>query len=365
VNHEEIQDLLEGYVDETLDRATRREVDAHLATCVECQEILDEVAPVDLGELASSDWTPVDMRRAVRRSMFRVAFDTLLLLFAAFLMAWLLSIFLLHPLVINRGGRAEAATVATADLAVMFNPGASITEYGYSSHLLSKSSRVTVVLPVGNDTTELATIESRIGLFAFTDADGGRLFPFFSGDGESLGGVDRLEAVADGTVATVHLLFETPIDLASAETLAGSDTDVRVVWAGFSVGDPDSELTPGGVLGYGTCDQSSIVASGAPGSSGGGGGDGLGHPVSIDRALSETIRAVGNLADHPDLIEGIGATPEEAEAALVELEEPRVSSLVVTGPTQEVLRFIEEATPVAVGVLAIDFMNWFEPLCGR
>jgi hypothetical protein len=363
VTHEEIQDRLEGYVDETLDREIRREVDAHLATCAECQAILEEVAPVELGDGGSSAWTPVDMRRAVRRSMFRVALDTVLLLIAAILVAWLLSLTLLHPLVINRGGRAEAATVATVDLAVMFNPGASLTEYHYSSHLLGRSSRAIVVLPVGNDTRELATIESRIGLLAFGDAGGGRLFPFFSGDEQPLGGEDRLEAVADGTVATVQLSYQAPIDLASAESLSPGDADVRVVWAGFSVG--ESGLAPSGVLGYGTCDQRSIDPSGAPGSSGGGSGEGLGHPVSIARALSETVRALGNLVDHPDLIQGIGSTPEEADAALGELETPRVSSLVVTGPTQEVLRFIDEATPDAVGVLAIDFMNWFEPLCGR
>jgi hypothetical protein len=365
VNHEEIQDRLEGYVDETLDRETRREVDAHLATCAECQAILEEVAPVELGDGGSSAWAPVDMRRAVRRSMFRVALDTVLLLIATILVAWLLSLTLLHPLVINRGGRAEAATVATVDLAVMFNPGASLTEYAYSSHLLGRTSQAIVVLPVGNDTRELASIESRIGLFAFGDADGGRLFPFFSGGEQPLGGEDRLEAVADGTVATVQLSYQTPIDLASAEKLAATVADVRVVWAGFSVGGLESGLAPTGVLGYGTCDQRSIDPSGAPGSSGGGSGEGLGHPVSVARALSETVRALGNLVDHPDLIQGIGATPEELDAALGELETPRVSSLVVTGPTQEVLRFIDEATPDAVGVLAIDFMNWFEPLCGR
>ncbi len=131
MTHEEIQDLLEGYVDETLDRATRREVDAHLATCDECRAVLEGVAPVDLGAVEPSSWTQRDMRRAVRRSMFRVAVDVVLLVIAVTLVAWLVSLTLIHPLIINRGGRAEAATIATADLAVMFNPGASVTEYAY------------------------------------------------------------------------------------------------------------------------------------------------------------------------------------------------------------------------------------------
>jgi anti-sigma factor RsiW len=109
MTHEEIQDLLEGYVDETLDRATRREVDAHLATCDECRAVLEGVAPVDLGAIEPSSWTQRDMRRAVRRSMFRVAVDVVLLVIAATLVAWLVSLTLIHPLIINRGGRAEAS----------------------------------------------------------------------------------------------------------------------------------------------------------------------------------------------------------------------------------------------------------------
>ncbi len=40
MTHEELQDLLEAYVDETLDRATRAEVDRHLAGCDECRAII-------------------------------------------------------------------------------------------------------------------------------------------------------------------------------------------------------------------------------------------------------------------------------------------------------------------------------------
>jgi hypothetical protein len=50
---------------------------------------------------------------------------------------------------------------------------------------------------------------------------------------------------------------------------------------------------------------------------------------------------------------------------LTELDNPRVASLVVTGPTEEVIDFIEEAAPDVVNVLALDLTNWFQPLCGR
>lgn len=365
MTHEEIQDLLEPYVDETLDRERRRVVDAHLATCVECRAILDEVAPVDLGLVEPSAWAPRHMRRAVRRSLLRVAVDAVLLLIAATLVAWLLSLLVLHPLVINRGGRAEAATIATADLAVMLNPGASVTGYGFQSHLLARTSEVTVVLPVGSDIEDLGTFESRIGPFAFGGSGGGTLIPFLASDEAAIGGEERLDAVPDGTVATVRLSFETPMDLAAAQALLASDADVRVVWAGFSVGVLESRLTSAGLLGYGTCGQMPIEVSGTAGASGGGSGTGLGDPASIDRALGETVRALVNLIDHPDLLEGIGATKEEAEAAFEALDAPRVAALVATGPTDQIRRFIDEADPDAVGVLAIDFTNWFQPLCGR
>ena len=364
MTHDEIQDRLEGYVDETLDRSTRREVDAHLATCEDCRTILEGVAPVDLGGIEPSTWAPREMRRAVRRSMFRVAVDAVLLLIAVALVAWLVSLTLIHPLVINRGGRADAATIASADLAVMFNPGASVTEYAYHSHLLSRTSEVTVAMPVGALPREVATLASTIGPLAFGDSNGGRLFPFFSGEGEAIGGQEQLEAVGDGTVATVLLRYETPLDMEEAGQLTDSEADVRVVWSGFSVGE-GSGLSPSGVLGYGTCGARPIEVSGAIGASGGGSGSSFGQAASIDDALSETVRALTNISDHPDLLEGIGATPEEADTALTELNDPRVSSLVVTGPTEEVIDFIEEAAPDVVNVLALDFTNWFQPLCGR
>ncbi len=362
MTHDEVQDLLEGYVDETLDRATRKEVDAHLATCDECRAVLEGVAPVDLGSIEPSTWTQRDMRRAVRRSMLRVAVDVVLLVIAATLVAWLVSLTLIQPLVINRGGRADAATIATVDLAVMFNPGATVTEYNYQTNLLSRTSQVAVSMPVGALPRELGSIESKIGPLAFGDANGGRLFPLLSGLEEAIGGQDQLEAVDDGTVATVLLRYETPLETGAAADLVDSDADVRVVWAGFSVGE-GAELASAGVLGYGTCGSPPIEV--ASGSSGGGSGGWLGGPASIDGASGETRRAVDNLIDHPDLLEGIGVSPQDAKSVRSELDNPGVASLVVTGPTPEIIDFIEEAAPDVTHVLAIDFTNWFQPVCGR
>ncbi|MET0565372.1 MAG: zf-HC2 domain-containing protein [Acidimicrobiia bacterium] len=365
MTHEEIQELLEGYVDETLDRATRREVDIHLATCDECRSILDGVAPVELGSPAGS-WDQKAMGRAVRRSILRVAADALLLLFAGWIAAWLLSLLILQPFVLNRGGRAVAATVATADLAILSNPGVTMSEYAYHSAFLSRTTEVDVSLPVGSAVKEVGSIQSRIGLFAFGSADGGPLWPVLYDENE-LGGEESLRAVGEGTVATVQVWFEDAIEVDTAQAMVGTPADVSVVWAGFEVaGVEGSALAPAGVLGYGTCSSQYFTApETAAGSSGGGSGDYLGMPASVSGALEETQRALRNLLDYPELTAGTGASVEDVTEALERLETPMVEELVVTGPTGELLDFIDEVDPTAVSILAIDFLNWSEPPCAR
>jgi len=364
VTHEEIQDLLEGYIDETLDRSTRRDLDVHLATCDECRAVLDGVAPVELGNPAGA-WDERAMRRAVRRSMLRVAADALLLLFAGWIAVWLLSLLILQPFVLNRGGRAEAATVATADLAVLSNPGVAVNEYSYRSEWLSRTTEVEVTLPLGGAATELGSIRSRIGPLGFGSAEGGQLSPvvYESGGPE---GEETLSAVGEGTVATTRVWFEDPMEVEAAQAMVGTPAEISVIWAGFEVAGRDgSALAPTGVLGYATCGSLPITVSGAAGSSGGGSGDAVGMPASVSGAVEETRRAVGNLVDHPELLAGIGASVDDGTGALERLETPMVKELVVTGPTAEVLAFIEEVDPDAVSVIEIDFMNWSEPPCAR
>ncbi len=364
MTHEEIQELLEGYVDETLDRATRHEVDIHLATCDECRSILDGVAPVALGG-ATGSWDEKAMGRAVRRSMLRVSADALLLLFAGWIALWLLSLLILQPFVLNRGGRAAAATVATADLAIMSNPGVAVSEYTYVSEWLSRTTEVEVSLPLGSAVTELGSIQSRIGTLGFGSAEGGQLSPIVYERGGP-GGEETLDALDDGTVATTRLWFEDAISVDAAQAMVGTAADISVIWAGFEVaGIEGSALAPAGVLGYATCGSLPITVSGAAGSSGGGSGDAVGMPASVSGAVEATRTALGNLLDYPELIAGIGATVEEGTEALERLETPAVKELVVTGPTAELLDFIDEVDPDSVSVIEIDFMNWSEPPCAR
>ncbi|HSJ82954.1 MAG TPA: zf-HC2 domain-containing protein [Acidimicrobiia bacterium] len=366
MNHEELQDLLEGYVEETLDRETRRQVEAHLAGCEECRAILEGIPPVGLGNVAAT-WDDRGMRRAVRRSMFRIAVDALLLLFVGWLVAWILALLILQPFILNRGDRAVAATIATVDAAIMLNPGVTVEEYSYRSGMAARFTEVDLALPVGSAMKSVGTIDSRIGLLGFGDIEGGLLFPFLSGGVDRGEGAEHLAAVGAGTVATVDLWFEPSMDPAAAQKIVDSEAaDVSVVWAGFEVAAIEgSDLAPSGILGYGTCGSFPITVSRAAGSSGGGSGTALGGPASVTDALDETRRAVGSLVEHPDLLAGLGASVDDASSALARLERPQVAELVVTGPTPEVLRFIDEAEPDAVSVIEFEFINWSQPPCGR
>jgi hypothetical protein len=364
MSHDEIQDLLEGYVDETLDRETRRQVEAHLSGCEECRAILDGIPPVGLGDVAAT-WDERGMRRAVRRSMLRMAADALLLLFVGWLVAWILSLLIVQPFILNRGDRAVAATIATVDVAIMLNPGATVEGYSYRSGMAARFTEVELALPVGSAMKSLGIVDSRIGLFGFGDIPGGRLFPYLS-ETDRGGGEEHLGAVGAGTVATVGLWFKPTLDPAAAQAIVDSEADVSVVWAGFEVaGEEGSDLAPGGILGYGTCGSFPITVSDAAGSSGGGSGTALGGPASVTDALDETRRAIGSVLEHPDLLAGLGASVDDASSALARLERPQVAELVVTGPTPEVLRFIDEAEPDAVSVIEFEFINWSQPPCGR
>jgi hypothetical protein len=259
-----------------------------------------------------------------------------------------------------------AATIATVDVAIMLNPGATVEEYSYRSGMAARFTTVDLALPVGSTMKSLGTVDSRVGLFGFGDIDGGRLVPYLSEATDRGGGEERLEAVGAGTVATVALWFEPTLDPAAAQAIVDSEADVSVVWAGFEVaGEGGSDLAPGGILGYGTCGSFPITVSNAAGSSGGGSGTALGGPASVADALDETRRAVGSLFERPGLLAGLGASVDDASSALARLERAQVAELVVTGPTPEVLRFIEEAEPDAVSVIEFEFINWSQKPCGR
>ena len=375
MNHAEIQDLLEDYVDDKLDRATRKQVDDHLRTCEQCRALLDDVAPVEIAALGPARFDERMMRRTARRSMFRTAYNTLLLLLAAVIAVWLFSALVFQPFVINRGGRAADAARATIDVTSMTNPGAVITDGQIQSGLFDRDMAFDVALQVGSGTDELGTVEVRLGAFGLSGPDGTVSWPHL-GDDDSSDARDQIGHLGPGTVATLHIDFIHPLTVEQAQAIADdTEYDTRVTWAGFAIGDPEDDpnpLAPGGSLGYGTClgaDPIPYETLGA--SSAGFGSVPGGAPSSVGGALDSVIAGLENLEEHPEWLEHLTfeeTDGSEVAGAIDELnDDPRVRSLVVTGPSDEVARYLADET-ADIGfarVLAIDFYNWSPGVCGR
>jgi len=372
MTHDEVQNLLEDYVDERLDRTTRRAVDEHLYSCERCASLLDDVPAIDLGVFAETVWDERAMRTAVRRSMIRTAFNVVLLLVAGALVLLLVSSLVLQPLLVGRGGRAAAATRLTADLAIMFNPGATVDDWRFESGILSRTTSVRVVTPVGTELTDLGTVDSRLTVTGFGDADGGLFSPpaitETGGDGQLL---QRLAQLGEGTVATVELVWLETIGLAEAEALTATPHDVRVVWLGFAVDDAGEYTGPGfdsgGVLGGATCDRPPIPEDVSSSGSGGGSGSVFALPSSPSRALDQVQGALAEMLDHPEIAESLahGWSLVSVERAAAFVSEGRVRTMVVTGPTTELQAFVRDVGPDFGGIRDVDFYNWFSPICGR
>lgn len=370
MTHTEIQDLLEAYVDESLDRAARGAVDDHLAGCAECSAILDGIARVELGDFGAPVFDEKAMRRAVRSSLVRLAVNVVVIGLAAWLVATLVGLLVLQPLIVDRGDRAAAATQATGDVAVMFNPGAALVSLDHNSGIITRASTATVVIPVGAAAVDLGTVETRLGPFSFGPAEGMIVPPYFGNEG-SADASEQLALAGAGTVATVVLQFDPPISLETAQGLADSPLDIRVVWAGFptSGGEPTGiGLEPGGMVGYGTCDMREEAAEILSASGGSIGRAAFTLPSSIKRALDATRASIDNLLDHEDLIAGLttGVTVDSVKAARDHLaSSPEVRTLVATGPAPELVQYLAESAAASAAVYDIDFTNWYQPLCGR
>ena len=90
---------------------------------------------------------------------------------------------------------------------------------------------------------------------------------------------------------------------------------------------------------------------------------------SVWNALQEVRRSINHLAQHPDvtaelLAGGVEESVQRANTYLADTD-PQVETLVVTGPTEEILKFFEQADTKDGLVLAVDFYNWIRPVCGR
>ncbi len=374
----EIQGLLEGYVDETLDRQTRRVVDEHLADCEECRAILDHVQPVDLSPLGPSSYDERTMRRIVRRSIFRTAVDAALLVVAGALVVALLSAVLFQPLVINRGGRAADAVRATFDTTTLINPGVVVTGLQVTPGLFHRNISIEAVLPVGSGSQDMGTVEALLGPLSLRRADGAPPWGFIGPEGFAGDALDQIERLGSGTVATIAISYENPMSVAAAQEIADSTAhDVRVVWAGFNVNEDAVEMSPwpfGGLVGYSTCQDDTEIPDEVYEATSSGFGRSLNSsPASIEGALRMARAGLANIFVSNELIEtaaNLGISDANLLATAVDQLEgpdPDVKMLVLTGPTVELLSYLSDpSTPAnTTQVLAVDFYNWSTPVCGR
>lgn len=373
MKHEEALELLEDYVDERLAPSVRRRLEQHLGDCDDCQSILNDVAPVDLTSMRPVDVDERALRRSVRRAMWRTVIQAAGMIIALFVGVAMVSLWVVHPLLINRGDRAATVARATHDVAGMFNEGAVVDEFSIESGLTSRDVTADISIPLGAGFADLGTVSSRIGLFGFSGRDGGTFWPYAGSDSRLIGAAPQiLDRLGDGTVATASALFPTPLSVEEAQQLTETTTaDVSIVWAGFLLTDADPEEAardPLRVLGYSTCSGTDPLRPELFGGSSANAGRSFGaFPASIPNALSEVRRSIDHLADHPDVTrELLGADTERSvqeKSAYLATAEPLVELLVVTGPTDEVVKFFEEADARNGRVLAVDFYNWLRPIC--
>ena len=377
MTHEEIQDLLEEYVDDRLDRATRREVDRHLESCAECRAILDGVAPVDLGKLGGPAFDEQSLRRMSRRSVLRTAWSVIVLVVAGLLVMTIFSALVYQPLLINRGGRAADAARATIDVTSMINAGALVTDGEIQSGLWHREIEIFPILPVGSSQRPLDPVEVRLGALALSGPDGVAPWPYLMSMDDFGDAEERLLHLGSGTVATVQVeFFDDAISVDEAQAIADDTSyDTRVTWAGFALLDSSNEPMPiatAGYLGYGTCiGQQPFDADLLGASSAGFGQSVTGYPASIDDALHSVIAGLENLENHPEWISNLTfqeGDSADASAALDVLESsPEVRTLVITGPSDEISRQLEDLLDpnISARVLAVDFYNWAPGMCGR
>jgi len=370
MNHEEAQELLEDYVDERLNRPVRDQLEEHLGGCSECRSLLDGVAPVDLEALGSADVDERTLRRSVRRALWRTVIDAAGMLVLLVVGLWVISNFVVHPLLLDRSGRAAATARATFDVASMFNRGAFVDDFTIDPGAFDRTFTATVQMPVGAGRADLGTVASRIGLFG---SGGETIWPFVDSDSRAGGAQDVLGRLGDGAVATVSVDFYPPISVDQAQSLADSPgSDVSVVWAGFLLSDADPAVAatdPLRMLGYSTCVGTDQIPPSvfSASSASAGGNFGVSSP-SVQNALQEVSRSTSHLAEHPDvaaqLFDGANSGQFQRVAAYLADTDPQVETLVVTGPTDEILKFFDQADTKDGRVLAVDFYNWYRPVCG-
>jgi hypothetical protein len=379
---------LRAHLDGTLGPAEDLEVATHLEGCRTCIARLDDLSEPPMlpavDRTASAEtpgWDDKRMRRSVRRTLLRTAWNAALLLIAGAIVLQLLGSYVLQPLLVARGDRVADSIVATVDVPIMTIPGAELAELRSNPGIVRRTTEASFERFVGSRPAELGWLTTRIGPIgmstphtAWPSLSYGSLHAL---DGSRVGPVDRspvpfeADRLAAGTAVTVQVAWDRPVARSDAQAVAATTDEVALSWVGFDVpGSPRELGSP--QLGYSAC--GTILASLREMSSGLGGygaaggfrdwevaGDGVEH------ALTELRRATANLAatgwaDSSDPDSPLSEPAATADALAT--GDPGVTSLVVTGPLDAVDAVVEAADADRAELLEIDFDRGAPEPCG-
>jgi hypothetical protein len=379
VEHHTARDLLEGYVDNSLEPETRQQLETHLASCDECRAILagngTHEIPVGLPGPPPLDagWDEKRMRKTIRRTLGRLVFDAISLWIVGFLALTLISAFAIQPLLVDRGDRIRAAMTATWDLPILTTPGATIDRWRNDSTLFGREFSVDVASYTGDALRSLGTYETDLGIWNFQSSDGSLLDPFLISESRSF----KPERLPENTVATVQMYWwKSPITMTEAAALQPDAGDARLLWVGFDLTPafPDQDPFPGDtdyLLGYNPCAAPTFLDSEdeyfSAGSAGGGGDLSSCYyfgSATVERSLEETTRAVDNLASSQFLVDALADSSMvslrniEAVSGWLSTNEPLVASMVITGPSDRIVDLVDRSGADDASLLDIDFWNW-------
>jgi hypothetical protein len=364
---------LRAFLDDDLAAVDAREVEGHLEACEGCVAALDDLEPAPVlpreEAAGTTAWDERRMRRAVRRTVLRTAVNTVLLLVLAALLLQVVGWFVVHPLLVDRGGRLESHVTATIDLPVLLIPGAEGGELVSEPGWLRRTTEVEFRRGVGSRSTSIGSFGTRIGPSGMSTTSGWDLWPgaysLETGPGE---GNDPTpfepERLGEGTAVTVELQWLQPVGLEAADAVAAGSADVALLWVGFRVPGAPHPQDPAWTLGYSAYAERwpelSEMRTGGFGTSDATQWRFQSEDLGARHALGEVRRATANLAaigwpavDDPD---GYGALADlDATADALAATEPGVASLVISGPTRAVAQAVAEHGPDQALLLEIDF----------
>jgi hypothetical protein len=360
-----------AFLDDDLPAADAREVAVHLEACERCVAALDDLEPALVlpPEVAADApvWDERRMRRAVRRTVLRTAVNTVLLLVLAALLLQVVGGLVVHPLLVDRGGRLERHVTATIDLPVLLIPGAEAGALVSEPGWLRRTTEVEFRRSVGSRPTSLGSFGTRTGPFGMSTTSGWDLWPgtySLETGSEVYPTPFEPERLGEGTAVTVELQWLRPVDLEAADAVAAGSADVALLWVGFRVPGAQHPQDPAWTLGYSAFAEPwpslSDMRTGGFGTSDATERRFHGDDLGARHALGQVRRATANLAaigwpavDDP---EGYGALADLAGTAdALAATEPGVASVVITGPTQAVAEAVEAHGPDQAQLLEIDF----------